>query len=109
MNRLITVVVLTAALITAPLAADRTLTAPDGSTVSILRDEYGVPHIIGENEVGVFFGQGFAVAEDRLNQMEFHRRAAEGRMAEVLGGDLLGWDKLARTVGYTEEERRQQV
>ncbi|MDP6593180.1 MAG: penicillin acylase family protein [Candidatus Marinimicrobia bacterium] len=108
MNRLITVVVLTAALITASLAADRTLTAPDGSTVSILRDEYGVPHIIGENEVGVFFGQGFAVAEDRLNQMEFHRRAAEGRMAEVLGGDLLGWDKLARTVGYTEEERRQQ-
>jgi len=108
MNRHTLVVTFVAAFISASMAADRTLTAPDGSKVTILRDEYGVPHILGDSEVGVFFGQGFAVAEDRLTQLEFHRRAAEGRMAEVLGSDLLNWDKSARRVGYTEEERRQQ-
>ena len=48
------------------LAQSDTLVAPDGSTVVIHRDSYGVPHIIGETETSIFFGQGFAVAEYRL-------------------------------------------
>ena len=44
---------------------DLNLTAPDGSTVTIERDTFGVPHITSETEVGIFFGQGFAVAQDR--------------------------------------------
>ncbi len=37
---------------------DLNLTAPDGSTVTIERDNFGVPHITSETEVGVFYGQG---------------------------------------------------
>jgi acyl-homoserine lactone acylase PvdQ len=40
---------------------DLNLTAPDGSTVTIERDTFGVPHITSETEAGVFFAQGFAV------------------------------------------------
>lgn len=56
-----------------------TLTAPDGSTIVIYRDNYGVPHIRAANESALFFGQGYAAAEDRLFQMETFRRAALGR------------------------------
>ena len=52
------------------LAQDLTLPAPDGSTVAICRDSFGVPHIVADTELGIFFGQGFAVAQDRLYQME---------------------------------------
>ena len=38
-------------------ANDKSLLAPDGTTVEITRDGYGVPHISAESEVGVFFGQ----------------------------------------------------
>ena len=56
-----------------------TLSAPDGTPVVIYRDNYGVPHVRAATEAGVFFGQGFAAAEDRLFQMETFRRAALGR------------------------------
>lgn len=81
------------------------LTAPDGSSVTIHRDEYGVPHIFGESETGIFFGQGYAVAEDRLTQLEFNRRGAEGRLSEVLGSAYLEWDRYRRTIGYTPAEK----
>ncbi len=44
---------------------DLNLTAPDGSPVTIERDTFGVPHISSETEVGVFYGQGFAMGWDR--------------------------------------------
>ncbi|MCI0554902.1 MAG: penicillin acylase family protein [Anaerolineae bacterium] len=93
----------------ATLLADTiTLTAPDGTTVTIYRDSYGVPHIVGESESGVFFGQGFAVAQDRLFQLELFRRNAEGKLAEWFGSDYLESDGAIRTLFYTTEERRQQ-
>ena len=87
---------------------DMTLLAPDGTTVTIHRDSYGVPHIVGESEVGVFFGQGFAVAQDRLSQLELFRRAAEGKLAERFSPFLLELDKDVRTMYYTKQERIQQ-
>ncbi len=93
--------------ITNSYAEDLTLKAPDGTDITIYRDSFGVPHIVGDSEVGVFFGQGFAVAQDRLYQMETLRRAAEGRLAEVMGDSYLDFDKDMRTMYYTKEERTQ--
>lgn len=86
------------------------LTGPDATLVSITRDAYGVPHIRGESEAGVFFGQGFAVAQDRLLQLEQFRRAALGRAAEVplVGSGFVELDEDTRTLFYTEAERRTQ-
>jgi penicillin G amidase len=81
------------------------LTAPDATTVTISRDDYGVPHVSAESEIGVFFGQGFAIAADRLYQMEMFRRMGEGSAAEVLGSFLVDYDKEIRLTGYTQAER----
>ena len=53
--------------------------------ISITRDIHGIPHVTGSNSYDAFFGQGFATAQDRLWHMEFDRRKAFGRWAELVG------------------------
>jgi acyl-homoserine-lactone acylase len=59
------------------------------SRVTIYRDTYGVPHIVGETVEATFFGYGFAQAEDHLERMMLQYRDAQGRRAEVLGREAL--------------------
>src|SRR5262245_22166881 len=49
----------------------------EGEPVSIHRDECGVPHIFAKTNKALFTGYGYAVAEDRLWQLELFRHAAE--------------------------------
>jgi acyl-homoserine lactone acylase PvdQ len=58
--------------------------------VSIYRDNYGVPHIVGETEQATFFGYGYAQAEDHLEDMMVQYRDAQGRRTEVQGINALG-------------------
>jgi acyl-homoserine lactone acylase PvdQ len=58
--------------------------------VTIYRDNYGVPHIVGETEEAAFFGYGYAQAEDHLERMMLQYRDAQGRRAEVQGFEALG-------------------
>ena len=46
--------------------------------VEIIRDRWGVPHIYAGSTRDMFFGVGYAQAQDRLWQMDFNRRAATG-------------------------------
>ncbi|MFT5610210.1 MAG: penicillin amidase [Arenicella sp.] len=66
-------------------------------TVTIYRDKYGTPQVVADSNYGVYFGYGYAVATDRLFQMEMLRRTAEGRVAEVLGSKYLDLDIHVRT------------
>ena len=88
-------------------AQDLQLEAPDATVVAIDRDDFGVPHITAETEAAAFFGQGFAVAQDRLFQMETFWRTATGRLAELQGEDALAQDRAIRTVFYTPAERQE--
>jgi len=54
----------------------------------IVRDKFGVPHIYGASVADAFFGYGYAVAEDRLFQLEMRRRQATGQLAAVLGKEV---------------------
>ena len=65
----------------------------------VLRDSFGVPHIYAANDYDLFFLQGFVTAQDRLWQMDIYRRAASGRLAEVLGEPALESDRFMRTLG----------
>lgn len=67
--------------------------------VEVLFDEYGVPHIYAQTMEDAYFALGYVHAQDRLFQMEMLRRAAGGRLAEILGNDLLPVDKFFRTLG----------
>jgi len=68
--------------------------------VQITYDRWGVPHIRAQYDMDVFFAQGYAHARDRLFQMELGRRAAQGRLAEVLGSGALEQDRFFRTWGF---------
>ncbi len=57
--------------------------------VEIVRDNASVPHIFGETDADVFFGLGFAHAQDRLWQMTMLRRTAQGRLSELFGSARL--------------------
>ncbi len=67
----------------------------DGS-VEIVRDSHNIPHIFGDTDEDVFFGLGFAHAQDRLWQMTFFRRVAQGRLSELFGRQSLRTDELMR-------------
>ncbi len=64
--------------------------------VEIVRDTANVPHILGQSDPDVFFGLGYAHAQDRLWQMTILRRTAQGRLSEVFGQRTVAIDKLLR-------------
>jgi len=66
------------------------------SAVEIVRDNANVPHILGETDEDVFFGLGYAHAQDRLWQMTVLRRVAQGRLSEVFGTHTPRIDTLMR-------------
>ncbi|MBM3496935.1 MAG: penicillin acylase family protein, partial [Armatimonadetes bacterium] len=79
-----------------------------GEPVSVVRDSYGVPHISAGTMVAACFGNGHAIAEDRLGQMDLNRRAARGEMAELVGPSAVASDRETRIDGYSEAEREAQ-
>ncbi|UTW56683.1 penicillin acylase family protein [Kordiimonas sp. SCSIO 12610] len=75
----------------------------DGITnaVTVARDNHGIPHIIGNDDFDIAFATGFVHAQDRLWQMESNRRIGHGRLAEILGEPVIGFDRYFRTLGFT--------
>jgi penicillin amidase len=71
-----------------------------GQEVTIYRDQSGVPHVFAETSEAVYYGGGYALAQDRLAEFERARRYALGRMSEI-DSIWLDSDKRSRTVGYT--------
>lgn len=74
--------------------------------ITIRRDERGIPYVEAQNDEDLYFGQGYATAQDRLWQMDLFRRTARGELAEVLGAGpnnvAIDQDKLHRTYGFAQ-------
>jgi penicillin amidase len=68
--------------------------------VAIVRDEHGIAHIEAATAADAVFGQGFAVAQDRLGQLEVFRLAAAGELARYAGSAALDMDKATRAAGF---------
>jgi penicillin amidase len=64
--------------------------------IEIVRNTANVPHIFADADEDVYFGLGFAHAQDRLWQMTILRRTAQGRLSEVFGPATLRTDELMR-------------
>ena len=56
-----------------------------GAPGKIARDALGVPHIRAASIEDAVYLQGYAMAQDRLWQMDMARRQPSGQLAEVLG------------------------
>lgn len=78
-------------------------------TPTFERTEYGVPLINASSWEEAFASAGFAAASDRLWQMETSRRAARGRLAEILGDSAAAGDRETLKFGYTDEELQRQI
>ncbi|HEU5458749.1 MAG TPA: penicillin acylase family protein [Terracidiphilus sp.] len=72
------------------------LTAP----VVVQRDAHGVPHISAQNQLDLFFAQGYVTAQDRLWQMDLLRRNADGQLAQILGPSLVAHDRAQRVLQF---------
>lgn len=71
--------------------------------IEIIRDVYGVPHIYARNEPDLFFGMGYAMAQDRLWQMEIFRRLGLGRLSEVFGEEFVEIDRYFRILSANKK------
>ena len=74
--------------------------------VTIIRDNYGVPHVFARSKEGLAFGCGYAMAQDRLWQADVFRRSAFGNLAEF-GLATIEQDYEIRKWGYSREELRE--
>jgi penicillin G amidase len=79
---------------------DGELTLPGlRAEVRIERDRHGIPTIHASNAEDLAFGLGVAHAQDRLWQLETHRRIGAGRLAEAFGEPALDNDRFLRALG----------
>ena len=60
--------------------------------VTIIRDDWGIPHVYGKTDADAVFGVMYAQAEDDFNRVETNYLNAMGRLAEAEGegADLPG-------------------
>ncbi|PSL48278.1 penicillin amidase [Chitinophaga niastensis] len=73
--------------------------------VEVWFDDRMVPHIFAKNEADAYYVQGYVTARDRLWQMELQTYAAAGRLSEILGPELIQYDRKQRRegMGYAAE------
>ncbi len=92
-----------------PLPKQRGTIELDGleGRVQVRRDRWGVPHVEAGVQRDLYFAQGFVHGQDRLWQMDFYRRAVEGKISEMAGEEGLPVDRLMRTLGIRRIAERE--
>lgn len=68
--------------------------------VEIIVDRFGVPHIYAATYLDAFAAQGFAVARDRLWQIDIWRKRGLGRLSADYGARFVEADRAARLLLY---------
>ena len=76
-------------------------------SVEIRRDTFGIPHIKAKDEEALYFGMGFAQAEDKLELLAKNYILSQGRGAEVFGKDYLSSDMLIARFRINEIAERE--
>ncbi|WP_291869752.1 acylase [Maribacter sp.] len=75
------------------------------TNVTIIRDNFGVPHIYGKTDADAVFGLLYAQCEDDFNRVEQNYIWAIGRLAEVEGEEAIYSDLRAKLF-MTEKEAK---
>ncbi|SVD49605.1 uncharacterized protein METZ01_LOCUS402459, partial [marine metagenome] len=75
--------------------------------VTIIRDDWGIPHIYGETDADAVFGMIYAQAEDDFNRIELNFLNSQGRLAEA-EGEVEIWRDLRMKLFIDPEDMRAQ-
>jgi len=67
--------------------------------IRIERDAHGIPTIVTADRLDAYYGLGVVHAQDRLWQLETHRRIGSGSTAEAFGPAALETDRFLRALG----------
>jgi penicillin amidase len=78
-------------------------------TVDVRFDRFAVPHVFAGSEPDAWRAVGYLQARDRLWQMELYRRAASGRLSELLGEATVAIDQRFLTLGLRLAAEREWV
>ena len=94
--RRVLVAVLTATILTALPSAqttgERARLEARAANVTITRDDWGIPHVVGKTDADAVFGALYAQAEDDFNRVETNFLTSLGRTAEAEGERALMQD-----------------
>jgi len=63
--------------------------AETAARVTIIRDDWGIPHVYGRSDADAVFGMIYAQAEDDFNRIETNYLNAMGRLAEAEGASAV--------------------
>lgn len=66
--------------------------------VTIIRDQWGIPHVYGKTDADCVFGLMYAQSEDDFDRIEMNYLEKLGRMAEIKGESSIYEDLLNRLV-----------
>ena len=69
----------------APVSTELAAWQRRADAVTIIRDDWGVPHVYARTDADVVFGLMYAQAEDDFNRVETNFINAQGRLAEAEG------------------------
>ena len=79
-------------LVAGSVSAQQPAASPDlarweqrAQSVTIVRDDWGIPHVYGKTDADAVFGVMFAQAEDDFNRVETNYLNSMGRLAEAEG------------------------
>ena len=73
--------------------------------VTIIRDDFGVPHIYAKTDADAVFGMLYAQSEDDFNRVERNYIWATGRLAEIEGEQAIYSDLRARLYMTVDEAK----
>jgi len=72
---------------------------------TVIFDSHGVPHIIAQSGNDAYITLGYVHAQDRIFQMDLMRRVGGGRLAALLGKDLVKVDQFFRVLGLADHAK----
>src|SRR4029079_5953983 len=70
----------------------------ESKNVTVIRDNWGIPHIYGKTDADAVFGLMYAQCEDDFKRVEMNYIEKLGRMAQVKGKPSLYSDLLIRMI-----------
>lgn len=105
MNRFLILIIIAFASCNTPQSSNPEVAKWEKQTenISIIRDDFGVPHIYGKTDADAVFGLIYAQCEDDFPRVERNYVWAIGRLAEVEGEEAI-WSDLRARLFMTKDE-----